>query len=264
VCDNLPDGSEGDQLATICTAGVIKVSTDPNYAPQSFLNPDGTFEGFDIDTATAIAQRLGVDVQFETPTFDAVVAGGWNGRWDISVGSITVTEERQGILDFTDPYYYTPAQMAATNASGITTIEGLAGKTICVASATTYLAWLQGTLSLVGSPDPATPPENVTPTTLETDQLCAQAVASGRTDFEGWLSSSTTVQSAIDAGTPIVKVGDPVFYEALAAATDKAAPDHDALDAALDQIIAAMHDDGTLTAMSENWFDGLDLTTVAQ
>ena len=264
VCDNLPDGSAGDQLETICTAGVIKVSTDPNYAPQSFLNPDGTFEGFDIDTANAIGERLGVDVQFETPTFDAVVAGGWNGRWDISVGSITITEARQSILDFTEPYYYTPAQMAATTTSGITTIEGLAGKTICVAAATTYLDWLQGSLSLVGSPEPATPPENVTPTTLETDQLCAQAVASGRTDFEGWLSSSTTVQSAIDSGTPIVKVGDPVFYEALAAATDKSAPDHDALDAALDQIVAAMHEDGTLTALSLQWFDGLDLTTVVQ
>src|SRR5262245_31546595 len=51
VCDNLPEDVAGDQLEAICNAGVLKVSTDPNYAPQSFLNPDGTFEGFDIDTA---------------------------------------------------------------------------------------------------------------------------------------------------------------------------------------------------------------------
>ena len=55
----------------------------------------------------------------------------------------------------------------------------------------------------------------------------------------------------------MVPVGDPVFYEALAIATDKSAPDHDALNAALDQIIAAMHEDGTLTAMSQQWFTGL-------
>jgi polar amino acid transport system substrate-binding protein len=263
VCDNLPADVAGDQLEAICNAGVIKVSTDPNYAPQSFLNPDGTFEGFDIDTANEIGRRLGVTVQFETPSFDAVVAGSWSGRWDISVGSVTITEDRQGILDFTEPYYYTPAQMAATEASGITTLEGLAGKTVCVAAATTYLDWLEGDLSLVGSPEPATPPEGLVPTTLETDQLCAQAVASGRTDFEGFLSSSTTIQAAIDADTPIVTVGDPVFYEALAVATDKSQADHDALMTALDGIIADMHEDGTLTGFSEDHFGGLDLT-VAQ
>jgi polar amino acid transport system substrate-binding protein len=250
----------GDLLESICNAGVLKVSTDPNYAPQSFLNPDGTFEGFDIDTANEIGRRLGVTVQFETPSFDAVVAGSWSGRWDISVGSVTITEARQDILDFTEPYYYTPAQMAATEASGITTLEGLAGKTICVAAATTYLDWIEGDLALVGSPDPATPPEGLIATTLETDQLCAQAVASGRTDFEGWLSSSTTVQSAIDSDTPVVTVGDPVFYEALAVATDKSQADHDALMAALNDILADMHEDGTLSGFSEAHFNGLDLT----
>src|SRR5262245_38422965 len=121
VCDELPADAAGDLLETICKADVMKVSTDPNYAPQSFKKPDNTFEGFDIDTANEIGRRLGVNVQFETPSFDAVVAGSWSGRWDVSVGSVTITEARQGILDFTEPYYYTPAQMAATEASGITT-----------------------------------------------------------------------------------------------------------------------------------------------
>ena len=52
------------------------------------------------------------------------------------------------MLDFSDPYYYTPAQMAASTASGITTLEGLAGKTVCVGEATTYLDWLNGTARL--------------------------------------------------------------------------------------------------------------------
>ena len=50
------------------------------------------------------------------------------------------------MLDFSDPYYFTPAQMAASTASGITTLDGLAGKTVCVGEATTYLDWLNGTL----------------------------------------------------------------------------------------------------------------------
>jgi len=257
-----PSTGDGDDLlAAIQEAGVLRVSTDPNYAPQSFLDPDGSYEGFDIDVATEIAERLGVEVRFETPTFDAVVAGGWQGRWDISVGSVTVTEERQEVLGFSQPYYYTPAQLAAPEASGITDVEGFAGSAICVGSSTTYQFWLEGTLALVDAPAPADPPDGATASPLETDQLCAQAIASGRTEFDGWLSSSTTVQAAMDADTPIVTVGDPVFFEPLAAAVDLNGPAHDELLAELDRIVGEMHDDGTLTALSEQWFDGLDLTT---
>ena len=101
-------------LAQVCEAGVIVVSTDPAYPPQSFLNEStGEYEGFDIDTALEIGERLGVEVEFIDPSFDAVVAGEWSGRWDMSVGSVTVTEERAEVLDFTQPYYFTPAQMTA-------------------------------------------------------------------------------------------------------------------------------------------------------
>lgn len=110
------DGIDG-HLAQVCEAGVIVVSTDPAYPPQSFLNDAGEYEGFDIDVALAIGERLGVEVEFTDPTFDAVVAGNWSGRWDMSVGSVTVTEARTEVLDFTQPYYFTPAQMAAYDAT---------------------------------------------------------------------------------------------------------------------------------------------------
>lgn len=257
-------GNPDDLLAVIKSRGEIVVATDPAYPPQSEQLPDGTFEGFDIDVANEIGKRLGVDVSFATPNFDEVVAGGWAGRFDISVGSVTITEERQGVLDFTAPYYYTPAQMAATADSGITSLDGLAGKTVCVGAATTYQSWLEGSLTLVGSPEPATPPEGVQVTTFDTDTECADAIESGRTDFEGWLTSSTTLANAIAAGAPFVEVGEPVFYEALAVATDKAGAVHAELQAELDKIITAMHEDGTLTKFSEKWFEGLDLTKTAE
>ena len=254
----------GDLLDTIKANGVLRVSTDANYAPQSFLNDQGEFEGFDIDVSKEIAERLGVDVEFKTPTFDLVQAGGWNNQWDISVGSITVTDARIGVLDFTPPYYYTPAQLAASEDSGITTIEGFAGMRICVGAATTYLDWINGDLALGDGSSSAPVPDGVEAVALETDALCAEAIQAGRTDFEGWLSSSTTVAQAIAGDVPIVTVGDPVFYEPLAVATDKAGPAHSALQAELDRIINEMHEDGTLTALSEKWYDGLDLTFRAE
>ena len=62
----------------------------------------------------------------------------------------------------------------------------------------------------------------------------------------------------------MVAVGDPVFYEPLAVATDKTGPAHAELQAALDQIVKDMHADGTLSTFSKKWFEGQDLTVKAQ
>jgi polar amino acid transport system substrate-binding protein len=249
----------GGLLDKVVKAGKLVVSTDPNYAPQSFLKPDGTFEGFDIDVATEIARRLGVTVQFVTPGWDTITAGKWSGRWDVSVGSMTITVPRQQVLDFSSPYYFTPAQMAATTKSGITTLDGLAGKMVCVGTATTYMDWLQGKLQSVSLGPVATAPTGVTVKPLDTDQLCAQAIKAGQNVGDGFLSASTVIDQAISTGTPIVKVGNPVFVEQLAASIDKSGPPDTDFLAAVSSIVDAMHADGTLTAMSMKWFKA-DLT----
>jgi polar amino acid transport system substrate-binding protein len=249
----------GGLLDVVTQAGKIRVSTDPQYPPQSELKPDGTFQGFDIDVATEIAKRMNLAVEFTTPSWDTITAGSWGGRWDMSVGSMTITSARQKVLDFSPPYYYTPAQMAASTASGITTLDGFSGKTVCVGEATTYLDWLNGTLDF-GTESPQTnPPAGVKSITQSTDRLCAEAWKAGRTDWQGWLSSSTTVDQAIKDGLPLVKVGDPVYFEPLAVAVDKSGPDPTDFMVKLTQIVNDMHADGTLSAMSLKWFN-VDLT----
>jgi polar amino acid transport system substrate-binding protein len=260
VCESY---SADDALGRICDAGTIVVSTDPAYPPQSSLNAEtGEYEGFDIDVANEIGARLGVTVEFTDPPFDAVQGGNWSGRWDMSVGSVTITETRQEVLDFTQPYYFTPAQMATTDGTGIESLEDFSGKTVCVAEGTTYFDWMEGTLTLTAEAGDVTdPPADMTATTLPTDINCPEAWQAGRSEFEGWLSSSTTVQGAIDEGYPVVAVGDPVFFEPLAVCFDIAVEDNDSLVESVDQIITDMHDDGTLAGFSEDWFGGLDLTT---
>ncbi len=250
---------DADHLQRILDAGVIRMSTDPQYPPQSELTPDGGFVGFDIDVGTEIADRLGVDIAFETPDWSVITAGSWGDRWDFSVGSMTITTAREEVIDFTQPYYFTPAQMAAQSELGIESLDDLAGATICMGEATTYLEWMNGTLDFgTASPETA-PPEGSVATTLPTDRNCAEAWGSGRQDFQGWLTSSTTVQAAIDDGLPLVAVGDPVFFEPLAAAFDKGVEDNDSLVAAVDGILADMHADGTLSELSVKSF-GEDLT----
>ncbi|MGH2765754.1 MAG: transporter substrate-binding domain-containing protein, partial [Actinomycetota bacterium] len=99
-----------DFLASIQERGTLRVATDPQYPPQSAFNEEtGEWEGFDIDVATEIAERMGVEIEFITPGWEQIIAGGWQDRWDLSVGSMTVTPERDEVLNFVTPYYYTPA-----------------------------------------------------------------------------------------------------------------------------------------------------------
>ena len=267
-----------DLLGQIKARGTIRISTDPNYAPQSELIADAQraastkcgadeltanqLQGFDIDTAVEVAKRLGVEPCFVTPGWDLITAGNWSGQWDISVGSMTITKPRQEALWFSSGYYFTPAQLAVASGSGITKVEDIAGKPVCVGSATTYESYLKG--EDVGIPDSdikVKPPAGVQVIPLSTDQDCPQAIQAGRTDFSAFLTSGTDVDEAIANGVPVVKVGDPVYVENLAVAIDKKAPkDPKSLLDAISKAINDMHSDGTLKNSSMKWFSA-DLTT---
>ncbi len=249
-------------LATIKQRGKMVVSTDPNYKPQSFLNDKGELDGFDIDVSKEVAKRLGVNVEFTTPAWELIVAGNWGGRWDVSIGSMTITPDRAKVLYFSVPYYYTPAQFAVAKDSPIQTIDDINGKTVCVGSGTTYESYLNGNLTLEGE----TILKQVTGAKvfgLQTDQECVQSVQAGRRDFDAILTAQPTVESAIQSGAPIRKVGNPVYYEDLAAAFDKNVADSQGFVDAVSKAITDMHNDGTLTTLSKKWY-GVDLTTKAK
>lgn len=266
-------------LDAIKQRGYLVVSTDPNYEPQSFLNAEGKrpsdtkcpsdalttaeMQGFDVDVAKHIGDALGVETCFATPAWDAITAGGWADKWDISVGSMTITTDRQKILDFSVPYYYTPAVIAVKADSGINSLADLSGQALCAGTSTTYEFWLNNDMVGLGLPESSVyehVPDNVTVVTLETDQECAQAISSGRTDFIGYVTSGTVVDANIASGAPVKKLGAPVYSEDLAASFDKGSTlPTDTLRAEVDKIITQMHTDGTLTSLSNQWF-GSDLT----
>jgi polar amino acid transport system substrate-binding protein len=257
-------GGADDLLADVEERGTIRVSTDANYEPQSFLDANGDFTGFDVEVAREIGERLGVEVEFVTPDWDIITAGNWGGQWDMSVGSMTVTRDRQQVLDFAEPaYYYTPAQFAAADGSGIDTWEDIAGQVVCVGTSTTYDQWLSGDVEGLGLPDSSfytTPPADVEIRPLSTDAECAQSIQAGRTEFSIFLTSGTVVDAAIAEGIAIHKVGGPVYSENLAVAFDNSSElDNTTLVARVSEIIAEMHADGTLRTLSEKWF-GADLT----
>lgn len=259
--DTVCAGETTDLLAEICDRGTLTVSTDPAYPPQSSLNDQtGEYEGFDVDVATEIANRLGVEVAWETPAWDVITAGSWNGRWDTTVGSMTPTNDRQQVLDFTEPYNYTPAVVvvAADDETVSDLSTDLDGKKIGVCGGCTYDQFLTKTLAIEGYEfDYVIDDAEVSG--YDTDTTALEDLANGRLDAV--ITSVTTAQGYIDAGNPVKIVGDPVFYEPLSVGFDKSSdPSSESLFEAVDAIVAEMHEDGTLTSLSEEWY-GLDLTT---
>jgi len=255
--------ASGDLLAQICEEGTLTASTDAAYPPQSSLDEQtGEYEGFDIDVATEIADRLGVEIAWETPPFEAITAGNWNGRWDLSVGSITITNERAEALLFTEPYYYTPASIVVhednTDITDLST--DLDGKKIGACTGCSYVSYLQKTLEIEGFTfdfvvDDAEISE------YDTDTIALQDLALGDgVRLDAVMTSLTTAQDfAVD--NPVKVAGDPVFYEPLAVAVDRSSEaDPTAFFDAVDSIVQEMHSDGTLTEFSKKWYDGVDLS----
>lgn len=262
ACGSPAPAAGDDLLDKVKSAGKLLVSTDPNYKPQSFLNDKGELDGFDVEVAKEIGKRLGVEVEFVTPDWDMITAGNWGGRWDLSIGSMTITEDRSQVLWFTDPYYYTPASFAVhRDNTSITQPSDLAGKTVGLGTATTYESYLQGSLKMIGGVIAYDRPTGVEIKPYSTDAEAIQDLALGDgVRLDAVMSAQPTIKQAIDGGSPLKFVGDPAYFEPLAGALDKSRGTSDKMLAELNKIIAAMHADGTLTALSQKWY-GLDLTS---
>ena len=249
-------------LASVLDAGVLRVSTDPAYPPQSSVTKSGDYEGFDIDVATEIAKRMGVEIQWETPNWDAITAGNWAGRWDVSVGSMTVTPERAEVLEFTPAYYFTPASVAVheDNTSITDTESGLDGKTVGVCGGCTYEAYLEQSLDIPGYEiDFVIDDAQVQPYDTDSSAIADLELGDGAR-LDAVISALPTLEGAIDKGKPIKIVGDPIYYEPLAVAIDKNAPEDPVpLAEEIGRVIEEMHADGTLSELSMKWY-GTDLS----
>jgi polar amino acid transport system substrate-binding protein len=87
LADRVPDAIASD--------GTIAVGSDTTYAPSEFIGEDGeTIVGFDVDLFTLVAQKLGLEAQFETAPFDSIIAGVGSQKYEVGVSSFTISAER--------------------------------------------------------------------------------------------------------------------------------------------------------------------------
>jgi polar amino acid transport system substrate-binding protein len=255
------DANAGDLLAKICSSGTLRVATDPKYPPQSkYIAATDTWEGFDVDVAQQIADRMGLILEFQTPNWGVITAGSWNDRWDLSVGSMTPLPERAEVLNFTPAYYYVPAALAVYKDSSITSVADLTGKKVGSCGGCTYEDYLKGTLSLPGYTFDFQV-QGAEIVTYDTDSTAMEDLLVGDClRLCAVFTSTTVIQGFIDDGQPVQFLGDPLYLEPDAIAIDKSAPaDPTAFTDAVSQLVEDMHADGTLSELSNKWF-GVDYT----
>jgi polar amino acid transport system substrate-binding protein len=249
----------GSVLDKIEAAGVVTVATDANWAPQSFVNDKNEMDGFDVDVAKGIAERIGVKAEFVTPGWDIITAGNWQGRWDMHVGSMTPTKERAKVFDFPAVYYYTPAAVAVHSDSKAATLADLNGKVVGATTSSTFENYANQDLVLDAAGAP--------PFSYEFKPGEVKSYANTSTAFDDLrlgdgvrldavVSSLPSILDAEKAGYPIKQLGEPVFYEPLAVAIELGDAE---LDAKVAKAIADMKADGTMSKLSEKWY-GVDYT----
>lgn len=124
------------ELTTV-TDGTLTMSTNAAFPPYEMTADDGSFEGIDIEVAQAIADKLGLTLQVDDMDFDAALLAVQNGKSDMVMAGVTVTEERQKVMDFTDSYATGIQSIIVPEDSDIASIDDLAGKTIGTQRGTT-------------------------------------------------------------------------------------------------------------------------------
>jgi polar amino acid transport system substrate-binding protein len=275
-----------DKLAQVLQRGTLVLSSDPDYAPQSMAvegakRPAGTkcqpteltgaeMTGYDAETGKAVAKALGVEPCFVTPQWTEIIAGGWGDRWDISWGSGAITADRMTRLYVTQPSYSTPAGVFVREDSPLQHLSELSGKSVGACTGCTMEQYLRGTLTLPGV-ETKLAFDNPKVVTFDNEIPGLKAVDSGKID--GFLCSEPVGTAEIEKGMALRMLPEPAYQSFKTGYVDqKSGLSSAAFVARVNDILQKLHADGTMKALSEEFFAKdyaapaaeFDLSTVGQ
>ena len=133
--------SNGDPAFTTVTPGKLTMSTNASFPPYEMVADDGSFDGIDIEVAGAIAQKLGLELQVDDMGFDAALQAAQTGKSDMVMAGVTVTEERQAVMDFSNSYANGVQVVIVKEGSPIQTLDDLANANMigCQMGTTGYI-----------------------------------------------------------------------------------------------------------------------------
>jgi len=234
-----PAADTGDTEA----AGVLRVGTEGTYSPFSFHDPaTNELTGYDVEVITAVAERMGMEVEFSEVPWDAIFAGLEAGRYDVVANQVSVTEERQATYDFTAPYTVsTGAIVTLADDDSVSGLADLAGKTSAQSATSNWATVARDAGAQVEA--------------VEGFTQAVTLLKQGRVDVtvNDDLAVLNYLETTGDTSVQIAASTDDTSEQALALAKDSE------LTAEVDAALAELRADGTLADISQEWF-GADVS----
>lgn len=178
----------------------IRIGTEGAYPPFNFVDNNGNLQGFDVDIAKALCERMGADCTFVKQDWDGIIPALMAKKFDAIVASMSITDERKKAVDFTGRYYTNKLQFIAKKGMDLdTSSAGLKGKAIGAQRATISGDWLEANRA------------SADVKLYDTQENAYLDLASGRIDavLADALVNYEWLQS--DAGKDFEFKGDPVF-----------------------------------------------------
>ena len=228
--------SSAAELTTV-EAGKLTMATNAAFPPYEMTTDAGEFEGIDVDTAKAIAEKLGLELQIDDMDFDAALLSVQQGKADIVMAGVTVTDERKAVMDFSDSYATGIQSIIVPNDSEIASPDDLAGKTIGTQRGTTGYIYCSDDFG----------DENVV--AYDDGLTAVQALNNGQVDAV--VIDNAPAQEFV-AANPGLKVLDTSYAEEdYAIGVAKGSALEDAVNKALEELKA----DGTLQAIVDKYIN---------
>lgn len=235
-----------DLLEAIQTRGTLVVATEGAWSPWTYHDESDKLVGYDVEVATALAEKLGVKAEFVEGAWDGLFAGLDSGRYDIVCNGVELTEERALTYDFTVPYGYIHTALAVrSDNTDITTFEDLAGKTTANSIASTYMTLAESYGAEVLG--------------IDTLDETIQMLVAGRVDatLNADVSFYDYLNVHPEADFKIVALTDEASQVCIPV---RKGEETATLLAALDEAIEELRADGTLAEISQRYF-GTDISS---
>lgn len=224
-----------NSLDRVKEAGEISFSMSGGYPPFNYYNDKNQLVGFDIDVCNEVTQRLGVNFKPVPNEWSGIVEGLRSGVYDAILGSMAVTEERKKVVDFSIPYYYSGAQVIVGKDSSYQSPEELKGKKVGLVTGTTFEKDAEKLEAVVKL--------------YKDDNQTLMELQNGNLDAV--ITDRVVGINAINEGELKIRLlGSPLRSEDIAVAFRQ---EDDSLREAVNEILQQMHDDGTLSKISEKW-----------
>ncbi len=210
---------------------VVRMGTEGAYPPWNFINDSGEVDGFERELGDELCKRAELTCEWVTNEWDSIIPNLVSGNYDAIIAGMSITDERDEVIDFTQAYTPPDPSTYAATSDGVDVMGGvIAAQTGTIQAG--YVAESGATLVEFATPD-----ETIA------------AVMNGEVDAV--LADDSFIQTAIEANSGLMVVGDPV---ALGGGVGMGVRESDGdLKAKFDAAIQSMKDDGTLNGMIDKW-----------